>query len=425
MRIAMKRIIPWTLMLLFAGTLPMQAQYQTEALQQGPRNGPHSNPLRIYTWVHPLPQSDSIGVNVFLQVGNDFLHFMQKDSLFAAQYESSVSILRGKGESVAGEIRKHHVQADNYKEGQSRQRLHRDRFTFTVAPGEYSLYVEIHDKATLRPYRETLPLRVPAWHELALTTPLFFAAAPDSGSESTDFPSLPAVQSQEGPALEARLLLATQSPEIPIRISSAMISSQNDTLDQRSQELHLRSSMQWIRLPIPRKLTFGQYRLIVQAVQGEVRTHAEAPVTIQWAEHSEFMPDLKQAIEVLTYIMDKSEREALAQMDEKAQHAALEKFWKERDPTPETSRNELEEEYYRRVGYASRNLRSWKNRKPGWKTDRGRIYILYGEPSLIEKPLTPGTGNTQYEIWHYQHLNKKFLFMDKYNTGDFLLYAEE
>lgn len=411
--------------LFFVSLLPLGVQSQTQPPLAGPGRPPQRDPLLIQTWSHPLPQGDGVGFQVFLQLSNDFLQFIQDDSLFTAQYEITVNVMKERGESVAGEIRKHAVQARDYGQTRSRQRLHRDRFLFTLPPGEYTLFVEIQDKATATPYRETRPLELKAPAPLSLTAPLFFHTGADTSEGNPPFPVFPAVQSQQGTPLEARLLLMANNPDLPILISHAFISGRNDTVSQAQGQIILEKSLQWIRLPIPQDLTFGQYRLIVQARQGQNIANAEASLSVQWAEHSFFMPDLDQAVEVLVYIMDKPEREALSKLEGEARREALEQFWKERDPTPQTKKNELEEEYYRRVAHASKNFGSWKNRTPGWKTDRGRVYILYGPPSLVEKPMTSASSNTQYEIWHYQHLNKKFLFRDRFNTGDFMLYAEE
>ena len=59
----------------------------------------------------------------------------------------------------------------------------------------------------------------------------------------------------------------------------------------------------------------------------------------------------------------------------------IEQFWLRRDPTPDTEENEFKEEHYRRIAYANEHFASGI---PGWKTDRGRIYITFGPPDEIE-----------------------------------------
>ncbi len=91
----------------------------------------------------------------------------------------------------------------------------------------------------------------------------------------------------------------------------------------------------------------------------------------------------------------------------------IEAFWQRRDPTPDTIENEFKEEHYRRMAYANEHFAAGI---PGWKTDRGRIYIMYGPADEIEahpsggtyeRPMDEGGGETStfpFEDWRYRYL---------------------
>lgn len=91
----------------------------------------------------------------------------------------------------------------------------------------------------------------------------------------------------------------------------------------------------------------------------------------------------------------------------------IDAFWARRDPTPDTEENEYKEEHYRRVLYANEYFGAGV---PGWRTDRGRIYILYGKPDSIDahpnggshqRPMAEGGGKTEiypFEIWRYRYI---------------------
>ena len=91
----------------------------------------------------------------------------------------------------------------------------------------------------------------------------------------------------------------------------------------------------------------------------------------------------------------------------------IENFWLRRNPNPDSPENEYREEHYARIAYANEHFAAGK---PGWKTDRGHIYIAYGKPDSIdshpsggsyERPMDEGGGNTStypFEIWHYRYL---------------------
>ncbi len=81
-------------------------------------------------------------------------------------------------------------------------------------------------------------------------------------------------------------------------------------------------------------------------------------------------------------------------------------YWKLKDPTPNTPYNEAMTEYFRRVDYAYFNFQTIRE-KDGSKTERGKVYILYGQADDISSNLKDGTTT---EIWHYKKLNKTFTF---------------
>ena len=111
----------------------------------------------------------------------------------------------------------------------------------------------------------------------------------------------------------------------------------------------------------------------------------------------------------------------------------IENFWLRRNPNPDSPDNEYREEHYARIAYANEHFAAGK---PGWKTDRGHIYIAYGKPDNIdshpsggnyERPMEEGGGNTStfpFEIWHYRYIegigdNIDVEFVDSCMCGDY------
>ncbi len=98
----------------------------------------------------------------------------------------------------------------------------------------------------------------------------------------------------------------------------------------------------------------------------------------------------------------------------------LSDFMKRRDRTPETSRNEYMEEYFKRLKYANERFRT--KTKAGYLTDRGRVYLLYGEPDEIDR--YPYSADTKpYELWYYNSIEGGvvFVFGDLTGFGDYVL----
>ena len=147
-------------------------------------------------------------------------------------------------------------------------------------------------------------------------------------------------------------------------------------------------------------------------------------------------PYKKWLNEEVGYIITDEERKAFKQLqtdDERQQF--IEQFWLRRDPTPDTEENEYREEHYRRIAYANDRYASGI---PGWKTDRGRIYIEYGPPDEIEshpsggtyeRPYEEGGGSTStypFEQWRYRYIdgigtNIILEFVDTTMSGEYRL----
>lgn len=130
------------------------------------------------------------------------------------------------------------------------------------------------------------------------------------------------------------------------------------------------------------------------------------------------MKDLDLLIDQLIYIatsddMSKIRNASSSEMKEKN----FIDFWRSKDPSPNTSKNELMIEYYKRINTANERYSHYID---GWKTDMGMVYIIFGEPSNIER--YPFTENTKpYEIWDFYSLNKQFVFVDESGFGDYKL----
>jgi len=125
-------------------------------------------------------------------------------------------------------------------------------------------------------------------------------------------------------------------------------------------------------------------------------------------------PYRKWLNEDVAYIISDEERTAFKRLQtDEEREQFIEQFWLRRDPTPDTVENEFKEEHYRRIAYTNENFASGI---PGWKTDRGRIYITYGPPDekethpsggTYERPSEEGGGTTStfpFEQWRYRYI---------------------
>jgi len=143
---------------------------------------------------------------------------------------------------------------------------------------------------------------------------------------------------------------------------------------------------------------------------------------------------LRWVDEDVQYIITGEERAAWKRLKtDEEREQFIEQFWLRRDPTPDTIDNEYKDEQYERIAYANEHFASGI---PGWKSDRGRIYIMYGKPDQIEshpsggtydRPIEEGGGTTStfpFETWRYRYIegigNEVILeFVDPSMSGEY------
>jgi GWxTD domain-containing protein len=138
--------------------------------------------------------------------------------------------------------------------------------------------------------------------------------------------------------------------------------------------------------------------------------------------------------EDVTYIISPEERNAFLQLDTNEEREQfIEQFWLRRSGNPDLPENDFKEEHYRRIAYTNEHFASGI---PGWKTDRGRMYIMWGPPDEIEshptggtydRPMEEGGGSTTtypWETWRWRYLegigeNVILEFVDPSSSGEY------
>ena len=169
--------------------------------------------------------------------------------------------------------------------------------------------------------------------------------------------------------------------------------------------------------PLKRKRSDEETRKAQKALSGEL--------------HGAYKTWLNQ--DVIWIISDEETKAFKTLSNDEERDAFIEQFWLRRNPSPDSPDNEFREEHYRRIAYANEHFAAGK---PGWRTDRGHIYIAYGKPDSIdshpaggnyERPMEEGGGETSvfpFETWHYRYLegvgeNIDLEFVDTCQCGDY------
>lgn len=138
-------------------------------------------------------------------------------------------------------------------------------------------------------------------------------------------------------------------------------------------------------------------------------------------------PELDTLFAPLFYLASSGELEPYKGLTLEGKRRFLREFWRRHDPTPGTPENEVQAGFYQRIAEANRRFREGgASQIPGWRTDRGRLLILHGEPAEILR--RPSTGPTNpWEAWKYTRQRPlKYVFYDQTRLGNYvMIYSDD
>jgi len=163
------------------------------------------------------------------------------------------------------------------------------------------------------------------------------------------------------------------------------------------------------------RYTIGGFRMDVYDGSRKI---SDRRFVYKWADIPISIKDLDNAVSQLLYIASSKELDDIK--DAKTNEEKLKrfiKFWRSKDPSPRTPRNELMIEYYNRIKIANERYSHYVE---GWKTDMGMVFIIYGTPSVIDRH--PFDADSKpYEVWTYYEINRQYVFVDYTGFGDYRL----
>lgn len=166
------------------------------------------------------------------------------------------------------------------------------------------------------------------------------------------------------------------------------------------------------------QLPLRTYMLTVNVRAGGQTATLKRPFRNIWPAMPQSLKNLEMAYEALRFIASEGTMDSLKRGNFETRRDNLERYWAAKDASPGTAMNEVMAEYYRRVDRARREFTTLRE-QDGTKTDRGRIFILYGPPTRTERSLPPNGAYT--ETWVYERSKRQFTFVDERRNGTYML----
>ena len=362
---------------------------------------------------------DSIKVTAFLEIPFNSLQFIKSNNGFFASYDASIILKGNEGKQIFRSMWSDSISTDSYMHTQSRFRNRKHYSNFTIAKGKYVLLSDLYDKDTRKKGSKKKKIdyknhnKIPSLIEPINITDLKgnWGFGPDkfpiTGTKITNIDKgltilLSGFVDESPYSIQTIIKGNVDKKELPI--------INNKTLDGFFNHI----------IKIEKEyLNSISINIEIKLIQSKKENKIVKNITIYKPGLSGFVNNIQNSFQQMKYILTNAERKNAKGKKGKALEDVFLEYWKIRDPTPETSLNELMEEYYIRVNYVNEYFNmSWKE---GWETDFGMIYILFGPPDEIQRSNINSSSSSMYQVWYYNRLNKQFVFKDQNGFGDYRL----
>jgi len=361
-------------------------------------------------------------VDIYIQIEYAALKFVKSENEFVASYEAQISFFDSANSLIYEKQWANDVHTPSYEKTTSSHILSSTKQTFLLSPRLYIISLQIRDLETRKLYRVQKELNVISFLSSSENVSDVMLLDPNTKQEGKQviFPNISNIITSERSDVTLFFETYVVNELEKVKFSLQIKNNKGEEVLQDSIIKELVNTEKQVYYNISSlSLPVGEYYADFSAQFSHSKQVRHFPLSIRWKGLPESIVDIDEAVSQLLYIAKTEEIDSLQEKsistDERRKRFDL--FWKHRDPTPNTPRNELMEEYYNRLDYSNKNF---GHHSLGWRTDRGMVYVIFGTPDNVERhPFD--IDSKPYEIWYYYELNKKFTFVDETGFGDFRL----
>ncbi len=394
---------------------------QGECDEESPAKGRHMARPRFVAEVTACIEADSAYALLHIDVPYRELAFRKQGDGLETSFDLIVHIQRG-DRQVAGDVWTEEVRVGDRADLRGRQARFVKDLTFPLPPGNYTLDVRLSEPKAGQEGRLCLgveiPMRLPGQ---VLLSSILVGACGLSGTIA---------QLRASPAISFEIDEADRSvcayaelyhADVPmdfvelhwrLKASNGDIVRQGERVYPAGDRV---TALSW-ELPLG-DLWLDVYRLEVAVAAAGKQAHASTSISLRAESDPALSTFFRESFGVLAYIAGDEELQPLRMAAPRDRKHMWDAFWAKRDPTPEDGYNEYKEEFFRRLNFANEEFTVIR---PGWKTDRGRIYITLGPPDDVRRD-PYYVGGQSIEIWYYDRLGRQYVFVDRTGFGDYEL----
>jgi GWxTD domain-containing protein len=369
------------------------------------------------------------------------LVFLKKEGYFDSRYQAFVSI-RPAGDPKARPttyVLSGSATVKTYEETRRRDQKSRAWREIKLPPGQYEIEALLTVRNTQIMLRRAVSLRVPDFlaSGIGFGTPVVLSVPPDwrrtfapwaeaaPDLAAADAPADAAIAGLEKqPAVRFGVFLeGTVTGPVPCDLFYEVVDASDRVLHYGKKRVNLsgRDDEYLISFNID-DWEPGVYRVNLRARAYAPERDATASVDVRVdVTRSMLGAGFDDTLEILGLIASSDELRPLRDAPEAQRLEAWKRFWAARDPDASTDENEALVQHLARVQYVVREFAQFG---PGWRSDRGRVYIRYGPPEQIDTAMDQ-RAQGEYEIWRYYSQGLTFVFYDMFGVGDYKMVEGE
>ncbi|MCH8325478.1 MAG: GWxTD domain-containing protein [Bacteroidetes bacterium] len=362
-------------------------------------------------------------VEVFIQVPYSSILFVKTDDGFHGLYTITVSFLNEKGEKLFSEkIWKEKIFVKDFKTTSSKKISNISRRTFYLQPGMYLVRTSVEDKETKKEFVKTIKFIVRDFsQDVSLSSILFIVNTNVKNGNRKIVPNVSrnVANQKNGIPIYYQLYSNKKMDAIVYYIIS---DKEEDDIFKESESIKVDSGINnifYTAKDLSINLGTYQFSIVIKNNDDDKLAETKKIFFSKWVGAPSNIEDLETAIDQLEYIATDDQKDYIEEGKTKEERIKrYMEFWKYKDPNPIDDENEVFNEYYRRINLANNNFSHYN--RPGWKTDRGMVFIVLGPPNNIDShPFD--SFSKPFVVWEYYDLNRSFTFTDITGFGDFRL----
>lgn len=379
---------------------------------------------------------DILRLELYYQVYNHGLQFELDGDGFTAEYKLTVTVDDNDGDRVEKITKNKRVRVATREKTRSRSDFRTSQINVELPAGKYKIKFRLEDegsgKINEREFKvklENLFGKRPQFSGVEFAQAFKKKTGRPSVFDKTDLLVIPSVTRTYGDDGGGRLayyfeIYPGEDPPPKVIVETKVRHAARGLIYRDT--LHLAMSditVKQLREISLGNLVPGEYEMELRLLgrRNKKIDEYKQEFEVLWTQEGMIRNDWKTTIAQLDLIADPGELNHMKNLETVPERTqAFEDFWLALDPTTGTPDNEAKTAFYRRVTIANRNFRIMG--RPGWRSDRGRVFIRYGSPDQIDdEPFAP--NSLPYQIWHYYLSGeyRRYFFVDENQDGDYRL----